>query len=161
MSDELDFIGPIDYLIIEFPETNFTGEAIPLLLDLVDRGIVRILDLAFLKVNDDGSLISLDAQQLVDEYGASDWEVFVGASSGLLGQEDFDAAAAIAAPGSALGILVYENTWAAPFAAALRRAGGQLASFGRIPVQDIIDALAIEEAVEEAIAEEAAEDATA
>jgi hypothetical protein len=153
MSQDTDFIGPIDYLIVEFPEAKFTGEGIPLLLDLVDRGIVRILDLAFVKVNDDGGIVTLDAQQLVDESGATEWEAFVGASSGLLGDEDFKAAAAIAAPGAALAILIYENTWAAPFAAAMRRAGGQLVSFGRVPVEDILEALGSEDAanaVEEA-----------
>jgi hypothetical protein len=145
MSLDTDFIGPVDYLILEFPEANFTGEGIPILLDLVDRGIVRILDMAFVKVNEDGSIISLDAQQVVDESGNAEWEAFVGASSGLLGADDFQAAAAIAAPGAALAILIYENTWAAPFAAAMRRAGGQLVSFGRIPVEDLLEVLGAEE----------------
>ena len=141
MSQEIDFIGPIDYLILEFPEANFTGEGIPILLDLVDRGIVRILDLAFVKINDDGSILALDAENLVDEYGRVEWREFVGASAHLLGTEDFEAAASIAAPGSALAILIYENSWAAPFAAAMRRAGGQMVSFGRIPVADLLEVL--------------------
>lgn len=136
-----DFIGPIDYLILEFPEAKFTGEGIPLLLDLVDRGIVRILDLAVLKVNEDGQAISLDLQQVIDDSGATEWEVFLGASAGLLDQSDYDAAAAVSSPGAALAILVYENSWAAPFATAMRRAGGQMVAFGRIPVQDILAAL--------------------
>lgn len=136
-----DLIGPIDYLILEFPQAQFTGEGVPLLLDLVDRGIVRILDLAVVKVNEDGQAISVDLQQVIDESGASEWEVFVGASAGLLDQGDLDAAAAISSPGAALAILVYENSWAAPFAAAMRRAGGQMVAFGRIPVQDILAAL--------------------
>jgi hypothetical protein len=153
MSQDTEFIGPIAYLILEFPQANFTGEGNPILLDLVDRGIVRILDLAFVKVNDDGSIITLDAQQLIDESGNTEWEAFVGASTGMLSDEDFQAAAAIAAPGAALGILIYENTWAAPFAAAMRRAGGQLVSFGRVPVEDVLEALAAADAanaVEEA-----------
>lgn len=148
MSQEVDFIGPIDYLILEFPEANFTGEGIPLLLDLVDRGIVRILDLAFLKINDDGSILAFDAEQLVDEFGREEWRAFVGASAHLLQTDDFQAAAAIAAPGSALAILVYENSWAAPFAAAMRRAGGQMVSFGRIPVADLLEVLQAQEAAE-------------
>jgi hypothetical protein len=138
--DELDNIGPIDYLVVEFPGGRMTGEAMPLLVDLVDRGIIRILDLMFVKKEPDGMVRGLALTDL-DGDERLDLAVFEGASSGLLGQDDIDEAGTALEPGSAAGILVYENVWAAPFAAALRRAGGQLVASGRIPVQAIVATL--------------------
>jgi Family of unknown function (DUF6325) len=138
--DDLDDMGPIDYLVVEFPGSRMTGEGLPLLVDLVDRGIIRILDLVFVKKELDGSVSGLVLADL-DKDGKLDLAVFEGASSGLLTQEDFDEASGVLEPGSSAGILVYENRWAAPFAKALRRGGGQLVAGGRIPVQAVLAAL--------------------
>jgi hypothetical protein len=137
---EVDGIGPIDYLVVEFPGGRLTGEAMPLLVDLVDRGIIRILDLVFVKKEPDGLVRGLALTDL-DGDAQLDLAVFEGAASGLLDQQDIDEAAGVLEPGSAAGILVFENVWAAPFAAALRRTGGQLVASGRIPVQAILATL--------------------
>jgi hypothetical protein len=117
-----------------------TGEGLPLLVDLVDRGIIRVLDLVFVKKELDGSVKGMAIADL-DHDGTLDLAVFEGASSGLLDQDDLDEAGAVLEPGSSAGLLVYENRWAAPFAAALRRGGGQLVASGRIPVQAVLAAL--------------------
>lgn len=131
--------GPIDYLVIEFPGNKLTGEGWPLLVDLVDRGIIRLLDLVFIRKDDDGSVVGLSLHDL-GEQGA-DLTVFEGASSGLLGDDDIAEAASALDDGCSAGLLVYENVWAAPFATAMRRAGGQLVASGRIPIQAILAAL--------------------
>jgi Family of unknown function (DUF6325) len=130
-------IGPIDYLIVEWPAGKEpSGEGMPLLVDLVERGIVRVLDLAFVQKQDDGTVVGIDLDALSESL-----TVFEGASSGLLGQDDYDEAGAALEPGSSAALLVYENTWAAPFATALRRSGAQLVANGRIPVNAVISAL--------------------
>lgn len=134
--DELNEMGPIDYLIVEWPGRQPTGEAMPHLIDLVDRGLIRILDLAFIAKGEDGSVAALEIADLGDEIGA-----FKGASSGLLSDEDISEAGGALEPGTSAALLVFENRWAAPFAAAMRRSGGQLVASGRIPVQDVIAAL--------------------
>jgi hypothetical protein len=138
--DDLEEMGPIDYLVVEFPGSRMTGEGLPLLVDLVDKGIIRILDLVFVKKELDGSVRGLTIADL-DHDGKLDLAVFEGASSGLLGREDLDEAGGVLEPGSSAGLLVYENRWAAPFARALRRGGGQLVASGRIPVQAVLAAL--------------------
>ena len=140
MSDDLDEMGPIDYLIVEFPESRMTGEGLPLLVDLVERGIIRILDLLFIKREEDGSVAGIAIADF-DHDGVLDLAVFEGASSGMLHQDDVDEVASLLKPGSSAGILVYENVWAAPFAAALRRGGGELVASGRIPIQAMLAAL--------------------
>jgi hypothetical protein len=140
LTDELEDSGPIDYLVVEFPGNRMTGEAFPLLVDLVDRGIIRILDLAFIRKDADGSVVAMELSD-VDQDGSLDLAVFQGASSGLLGDDDLAEAANALQPNSSAGVLVYENVWAAPFARAMRRAGGQLVASGRIPVQAILSAL--------------------
>jgi hypothetical protein len=139
--DELDEMGPIDYLVVEWPGRQPTGEAAPYLLDLVDRGLIRILDLAFIAKDEDGSVARLEIADLGDEFA-----VFVGASSGLLSDEDTDEAAAALDPGASAALLVYENTWAAPFATAMRRSGAQLVASGRIPIQALLASLDTAEA---------------
>jgi hypothetical protein len=148
MSEGLEETGPIDYLIVEFPGNRMTGEGFPLLLDLVDAGTIRILDLVFATRDTDGSLSVLRVSDL-DGDGQLDLSVFEGASSGLIGPDDLDEAASAIEPGSSLGILIYENVWAAPFAAALRRGGAQLVASGRIPVQAILAALEAAEAADQ------------
>ncbi|MGW6918692.1 DUF6325 family protein [Kitasatospora sp. NPDC054939] len=140
MSEEINDIGPIDYLVVQFPGSKLTGEAFPLLVDLVDRGIVRLLDLTFVKREEDGSVTGLELAD-VDGDGLLDLTVFEGASSGLLGQDEMADAGALLEPGDSAAVLLYENLWAAPFASALRRSGARMVAGGRVPVQDIVDAL--------------------
>jgi hypothetical protein len=140
MSDNFDEMGPVDYLIVEFPGNRTTGEALPLLVDLVERDVIRLIDLMFIRKDEDGTLTAVEIADL-DSDGRLDLAVFEGASSGLLGEEDVAEAGAALAPGSSAGLLVYENRWAAPFAAALRREGAQLVASGRIPVNQILAAL--------------------
>jgi hypothetical protein len=147
MTDDLDHMGPVDYLVIEFPGGKLTGEGLPLLIDLVERGIVRILDLVFVEKLADGSVISLTAQDLghTEELAA-----FLGVSSGILGGDDFVEVGHVLEPGSAAVLLVYENLWAAPLARVMRRSGGQLVASGRIPVQALLAALDATEAADPA-----------
>ncbi|MFJ8019165.1 DUF6325 family protein [Streptomyces sp. NPDC096311] len=133
-------MGPIDYLVVEFPGNRMTGEGLPLLVDLVDRGVIRILDLMFVRKEEDGSVVGLEIADLTGD-GALDLAVFEGASSGLLGEDDIEEAGSALEPGNSAGILVYENLWAAPFATALRRGGAQLVASGRIPVPAVLAAL--------------------
>ncbi|MFI6419610.1 DUF6325 family protein [Streptomyces sp. NPDC050842] len=148
MSDDIEDMGPVDYLVVEFPGNRMTGEGFPLLLDLVDRGVIRILDLLFVRKDDDGSVVGLELADL-DGDGRLDLSVFEGVSSGLLGQDDIEEAGMALEPGNAAGILVYENLWAAPFARALRRGGAQLVAGGRIPVQALLASLDAAEATED------------
>jgi Family of unknown function (DUF6325) len=143
--EELDEMGPIDYLVVEFPGSRMTGKGLPMLVDLVDRGIIRIIDLVFVKKELDGSVRGMAIADL-DRDGQLDLAVFEGASSGLLGQDDLDEAGGALEPGSSAGILVYENRWAAPLAREIRRGGGQLVASGRIPVQALLAALDAAEA---------------
>jgi hypothetical protein len=137
-------MGPIDYLVIEFPGNRMTGEGWPILVDLVERGIIRILDLGFIRKEEDGSVVGLGLQDLGDD--GAELTVFEGASSGLLGDDDLAEAANAVEPGCSAGVLVYENTWAAPFAAAMRRSGGELVAFGRIPINALLAAVDAEDA---------------
>jgi len=146
MADDLDQMGPIDYLVLEFPGNRMTGEAFPLLVDLVDRGVVRILDLVFVRKETDGSVVGLELADLNGD-GELDLSVFEGVSSGLVGEDDIQEAGNVLEPGSSAGILDAENLWAAPFAAAIRRSGGQLVASGRIPVQAVLAALDADELV--------------
>jgi hypothetical protein len=133
-------MGPIDYIVVEFPEDTMTGEGLTELVDLVDRGLIRLLDLAFVHKAADGSVSGLALADL-DGDGELDLAVFDGVSSGLIDDDDVNEAGSVLEPGSSAGILVYENTWAAPFAVALRRAGAQLVASGRIPVQAMLASL--------------------
>ena len=136
----LDELGPIDYVVVEFPENKMTGEGLPILVDLVDRGIIRLLDLVFFTKGADGSVAIVEIADF-DGDGQLDLAIFEGASSGVLGEDDVNEAAAAVESGSSAALLVYENRWAAPFAAAVRRGGGQLVAFGRIPTQELLAAL--------------------
>jgi Family of unknown function (DUF6325) len=134
-TEQFDEMGPIDYVVLEWPKQQPTGEAAPLIMDLVDRGIIRILDIAFLAKDEDGSVAAIEAGDL------GGFAEFEGASSGLLGDDDLQEAAGTLEPGTSAAILVWENRWAAPVAVALRRSGGQLVASGRIPVQAILASL--------------------
>lgn len=143
-TDELEEMGPIDYLLVEWPGKQPTGEAAPYLVDLVERGIIRVLDLTFITKGEDGSVAGMDIRDLGEQV--EEMKVFEGASSGVLGDDDVEEAASALEPGTSAALLVYENRWAAPFASAVRRSGGQLVATGRIPVQAFLAAL---EAAEE------------
>jgi hypothetical protein len=136
-SDPLDELGPIDYVVIEWPAgTAPSGEAAPMIVDLVDRGLIRIIDVAFLAKGEDGSVATLD----LGAFGEG-FEEFEGASSGVLGNDDLEEAAAALEPGATAAIIVWENRFIAPIAGAIRRSGGQLVATGRIPVQDLLASL--------------------
>ena len=142
MADEaIEEMGPIDYVVLEWPGRQPTGEAAPLIADLHDRGIIRILDVALMVKGDDGSVAALDLAGLAAEANGGSFAEFAGASTGLIGQEDLDEAAAALEPGTCAAVLIWENRWAGPVAAALRRSGGQLVASGRLPVQAILAAL--------------------
>ena len=140
-TEEFEELGPIDYVVLEWPTShpNAGGEVAPLLIDLVDRGIIRIFDIAFIAKDEDGTVTAIDLAQL-DGEGAGFAE-FEGASSGLIGDDDFQDAGSVLEPGTSAAIIVWENLWAAPVAIALRKSGGQLVASGRIPVQAILAAL--------------------
>ncbi|MFO7591546.1 MAG: DUF6325 family protein [Acidimicrobiia bacterium] len=145
MSDDVDVnLGPIDYLLVEFPGSRFNGEVLPALIDLVDRGTIRVLDLLFVVKGDDGTFEGFNLDEMSDHI--PELTVFQGASSGLLAHEDAELAAQTMAPGSSAALLVYENRWAAPFAAAVRGSGGEVVANGRIPLEDLMDALDAAEA---------------
>jgi hypothetical protein len=142
-----DELGPVDIVVIAYPaDAPMTGEAVPMLVDLVDRGIIRVLDVLFVKQNEDGTISGFEATDL-DSDSLGDFKVFEGASSGLLGEEDVATAGEALEPGSAAVMIVYENRWAAPFAAAVRRNGGVVVANQRITVQELIDALDTADAV--------------
>ena len=137
-TDDIE-MGPIDYVLVEWPGKQPEGEIAPHLVDLVDRGLIRILDLAFLVKGEDGTIAAVEITDVGGEV--TELAVFEGASSGLLSDEDHEEAGAALEPGTSAALLVYENTWAAPFATAVRRSGGQLVAGGRIPVEDVLAAL--------------------
>jgi Family of unknown function (DUF6325) len=141
---DLSEMGPIDYVLIEWPDRQPDGRAVPHLVDLVDRGIIRLLDLTFITKGEDGSVAAVEIADLGD--GAEEFAVFEGASSGLLTDEDTDEAAGALEPGTSAVLIVYENSWAAPFATAVRESGGQLVASGRIPIQAMLAALEAAEA---------------
>jgi hypothetical protein len=141
---DLSEMGPIDYVLIEWPDRQPDGRAVPHLVDLVNRGIIRLLDLTFITKGEDGSVAAVEIADLGD--GAEEFAVFEGASSGLLTDEDTDEAAGALEPGTSAALLVYENSWAAPFATAVRESGGQLVAGGRIPIQAMLAALEAAEA---------------
>jgi hypothetical protein len=144
MANETGALGPISYLIVEFPGNKMTGEGFATLLELVDRGVIRILDLLFVKRDSDGSIQALELQD-IDRDGSFDLAAFAGASSGLLSETDVSEAAAAIEPGASAGILIFENRWATPFVEALRRGEAQLVAAGYIPQDDLIAALEVAE----------------
>ncbi|HTP22994.1 MAG TPA: DUF6325 family protein [Solirubrobacteraceae bacterium] len=138
--------GPIDVAVIGYPPgAPMTGDAIPILLDLVDRGIIRVLDALFVRKDDDGTFSGFDLADL-DQDTAGDLTAFAGASTGMLHDDDAALAAAEIEPGGAAVMIVYENRWAAPFIRAVQRNGGVLIANERIGVQALFDALEASEA---------------
>ena len=138
-SEDFDEMGPIDYVLVEWPGKQPTGEAMPHLIDLVDRGLIRIIDLAFITKDEDGAVAGLE---IADLGGAvAEFAVFEGVASGLIHDDDIDQAGDVLEPGTSAALLVYENAWAAPFAAAVRRNGGVLIDSQRITVPELLEAL--------------------
>lgn len=137
--DEIDEMGPIDWLLIEF-DGPFTGEATGPLLDLVDRGLIRILDVVLLRKDEEGNVVVLEISDLPGDE-AVHVDVVAAASSGILGEDDVNQAGAVLENDTRAVFLLFENSWAAPFAVAIRKAGGQIIADGRIPTQQIIGAL--------------------
>lgn len=137
MSEEVA-MGPVDYLIVEWPkESPPTGQAFPYLVDLVENGVITILDFVFVEKDQDGNVLAIELADF-DGDGETDLAIFEGASSGLVHEDDRKEAGEILENGAAAAIIVYENTWAAPFATALRKGGARLVDQGRIPVNDLI-----------------------
>jgi hypothetical protein len=137
--DETREMGPIDYILVEWPGRQPNGEIAPHLVDLVDRGLIRIIDLAFIHKDESGAVSALELSDLGD--GGAELAVFEGASSDLLGDDDLNEAGSALEPKTSAALLVFENTWAGPFAADVRLSGGQLVASGRIPVQAVLAAL--------------------
>ncbi len=143
---ELDSLGPVDYIVVEFPAgaSNFTGEMANELLRLVDAGIVRVIDVLILTKDEDGTI---DAIELSDIPELGELEKIEAQLAELLAAEDVEHLAAAMEPGSTAGVLIWENLWAAPFASAARRSGGQLIATGRIPIQAIIASIEADKAL--------------
>ena len=138
---ELSEMGAIDYVVLEWPRERTAPNVAPMIVDLVDRGIIRILDIALIAKEDDGIVTALDFGRL-EPFG-----VFEGASTGLLSNEDLEEAGEVLDPGTAAAVLIWENRWSAPIAVALRRSGGELVATGRVPIQAIVASLDATEAV--------------
>ena len=147
MTEAIDELGPVDWLVVEFPGSRFNGEIAPTITDLVDREIIRVLDLLILRKDEDGSLEAFEMSEL-DDSELGELRAYEAELAMLLSAEDVEAIAAAVEPGSSAACLVFENRWAAPFASAVRRAGGQLVANGRIPVQALLAAIEAEVASE-------------
>jgi Family of unknown function (DUF6325) len=141
----LDQLGPVDYVVVEFPAgaSNFTGEMAEELVRLVNSGTIRLIDVLILTKNEDGTV---DAMELSDIEELGELEALEAQLAELLAEDDVERLAAAMDPGSTAGVLIWENLWAAPFAAAARRSGGQLIATGRIPIQAIIASIEADEA---------------
>jgi hypothetical protein len=134
-------LGPVDVVVIGYPpDAPRSGEAIPAFVDLVDRGIIRVLDVLAVQKDIEGNISGIEIADL-DGDGVNDLTVFAGARSGMLGEDDASATAEVLKPGEAAVMICFENTWAAPFATAVRRNGGELLAFQRIAAQDVLEAL--------------------
>ena len=138
--DGVDELGPVDWIVVEFPGSRFNGEIAPALRDLVDRDLIRVLDLLVLKKDADGELDSFELSDL-DTTEIGELRNYESQLAMLLSEDDVTAVAAAIEPGSSAAVLVWENTWAAPFASAVRHSGGQLVASGRIPIQALLAAV--------------------
>jgi hypothetical protein len=143
-ANDIDELGPVDWIVVEFPGSKFNGEIAPALRDLVERGLIRILDLLVLKKDPDGSLEAFELSDL-DEGEVGGLRSYEAELAMLLSEDDVTAVAAAVEPGSSAAVLMWENTWAAPFASAVRRSGGQLVASGRIPIQALLAAIETDE----------------
>ena len=135
-----DALGPISYLVVEFPTNQMNGEGLERLVELVDLGVIRVLDLAFVSRGDDGSIVAIDIED-VDRDGDFDIAVFEGVSSGLLDDTDRDALSDVIEPGTSAAILLFENRWALPFMQAIRSNGAEVVAAGYVPMEDLVASL--------------------
>src|SRR5215218_201132 len=142
--DAVDELGPVDWIVVEFPGSRFSGQIAPALLDLVERDLVRVLDLLVLKKDADGTLEAFELSDL-DQGEIGELRTYESELAMLLSEEDVTSLAAAIEPGSSAGVLIWENIWAAPFASAVRRSGGQLVASGRIPIQALLAAIEADE----------------
>jgi hypothetical protein len=138
--DSVDDLGPVDWIVVEFPGSRFNGEIAPALRELVERDLVRVLDLLVLKKDADGTLEAFELSDL-DPAEIGELRNYEAELAMLLSEEDVTAVAEAIEPGSSAAVLVWENSWAAPFASAVRRSGGQLVASGRIPIQALLAAI--------------------
>jgi hypothetical protein len=145
MADDDEALGPVSYLIVEFPGNRMTGEGLPILVDLVEQGLIRVLDLLFVTRADDGTLTAIELADF-DQDGELDVALFEGATSGLLDESDLADAASVIEPGSSAGILLFENTWARSFTQALRNGGAEVVAAGYVPVDALVASLEAAEA---------------
>jgi hypothetical protein len=143
-ANDADELGPVDWIVVEFPGSRFNGEIAPALHDLVERELIRVLDLVVLKKEPDGSLEAFELSDL-EEAEIGELRSYESQLAMLLSEEDVTAVAAAIEPGSSAAVLVWENSWAAPFASAVRRSGGQLVTSGRIPIQALLAAIEADE----------------
>jgi hypothetical protein len=143
-AEGVDDLGPVDWIVVEFPGSRFNGEIAPALHELVERDLVRVLDLLVLKKEANGSLEAFELSDL-DHGEIGDLRTYESQLAMLLSEDDVTAVAAAIEPGSSAAVLVWENVWAAPFASAVRRSGGQLVASGRIPVQALLAAIEADE----------------
>jgi hypothetical protein len=141
-ASELDVLGPVDYLVVEFPvdKANFSGEMAAELRSLVDRELVRVLDLVILRKEPDGSVEVAELAD-VDESDVGELRALEAGLALLLAEEDIEEIGKVLEPGSLAAVLVYENAWAGPFASSIRRSGGQLVANGRVPTQALLAAI--------------------
>jgi hypothetical protein len=142
---ETDAMGPVSYLVVEFPGNKMTGEGLAALVDLVDRGLVRVLDLVFVMRDTDGSITALELRD-IDGDGELDLTVFEGASSGLIGESDIEQAGSVLQEGASAAVLVFENSWAIPFVRGLRNGGAEVIAAGYITQEDLVEAIELAEA---------------
>ena len=140
MDDDNVELGPVDWIVVEFPGSRFNGEMAPALRDLVERDLVRVLDLLVLKKDADGTLEAFELSDL-DPAEIGEMRTYEAELATLLSEEDVTAIAEAIEPGNSAAVLVWENSWAAPFASAVRRSGGQLVASGRIPIQALLAAI--------------------
>jgi Family of unknown function (DUF6325) len=148
MTETIDELGPVDWIVVEFPGSKFNGEIAPALQDLVQKGTIRVLDLLMMKKDEDGELEAFELSDL-DPSEVGDLRSYENELAMLLSEDDVTAVAAAIEPGSSAAVLVWENLWAAPFASAVRHAGGQLVASGRIPTQALLAALEADDEAEE------------
>lgn len=142
MNSEPSELGPVDIIVIGFPaDAPQTGESVPIFLDLVDRGIIRVLDVLAVRKNADNTLSGIELSGGLDGDGLADLVVFDGARTGMLGDEDATVAGEALQPGETAVMICFENAWAAPFVSSVRRNGGQLLAAQRVPAQEVIEAV--------------------
>jgi hypothetical protein len=140
MAQDPEALGPVSYLVVEFPGNKMTGDGLAALVDLVDRGVIRVLDLEFVMREADGTVNAIELKD-IDGDGQLDLVVFEGANSHLLADSDYDEAASVLEPGSSAAVLVFENTWAIPFMQGLRNGGAEVVAAGYIPHDDLVASL--------------------